>query len=65
MLRVYNYHKIRLDREEVRIHMARSKGTGRGWHGNSAAHAEAGRKGGQARGRNRKKQGQDKMVMSE
>lgn len=33
--------------------MAESKRKGRGWHGDPAGHAKAGRLGGRARGRNR------------
>jgi hypothetical protein len=33
--------------------MANRQGQGRGWHGDSKGHAEAGRKGGRARGRRR------------
>lgn len=32
----------------------RSKGQGRGWHGDSQAHAQVGRKGGLARAKNRR-----------
>jgi len=34
----------------------KSQGPGRGWHGDSSGHANAGRKGGLARGRNKKQE---------
>jgi hypothetical protein len=40
----------------VKVHLAKGKTVGRGWHGDSEGHSKAGRKGGRASSKNKMKQ---------